>query len=56
MEECLSCCKRLIQLLERERDEARDVLRGELYDAYEGVLLGEINELKAIERELRRLW
>jgi len=56
LEECLACCDRLIRLLERDRDETRDVLRGELYDAYEGVLMDEIKELKIIERELRGLW
>lgn len=56
MEECLSCCERLRKLLERDRDETRDVLRGELYDAYESVLIDEIKELKNIEQELRELW
>ena len=55
MEECLACCERLVRLLERERDEIRDVLRGELYDAYESVLMDEIKELKTIEHELREL-
>lgn len=55
MEECLACCKRLVSLLERERDDVRDVLRGELHNAYEGVLIDEIIELKTIERMLREL-
>ncbi len=55
LEDCLARCNKLISLMENERNELRNVLQGELHDAYEHVLDEHIREVKSIKSELECL-
>jgi len=51
-EDCVSHCKRLLSLLEEDKNEIADCIQGELLERYRELLKAETEQLRVIERKL----